>query len=310
MKTILLLGGYGFLGTNIIKHIDTLLNDKYQVIVLDKNPIHPYGVTFHSVIKTYAGDYSDPNLLKEIFSQDKIDLVLHSVSTTIPIGQQNARYDIETNLFPTLNILDLMVENHIKNIVYISSGGAIYGTSGDFKHKEDEDVFPVSSYGVIKLTIEKYLMQYAQLYGIKPLILRLSNPYGAFHYSMRQGVINVAIAKALRGELMEIWGSGNDKKDYIYVDDFVNLLFILLEKGISNEIVNIASGQLLSVNDITSAIKNIEPSLSTKHIKADLHDTLHFTLDTLKLHQLIGDYQFQTFHEGLLKTYQWMKTAV
>ena len=310
MKILLLLGGYGFLGTNIIKHIDAHLKNQYQVIVFDKTPIHPKGISFKSVIKTYAGDFSDSSLLKTIFLENKIDLVFHSISTTIPIDSLNAQYDVETNLFPTLNILNLMVEYHIPDMVYISSGGAIYGTNGETKHKEDEDVFPISSYGVVKLTIEKYLMQYAQLYGLRPLIIRLSNPYGSYHYSMKQGIINVALTKALRGEQIEIWGSGNDRKDYIYVEDFVKILFTLLNKEVANEIINIASGQLLSVNEIVSSIRILEPSLVTHHLEADMHDALHFMLDTSKLHKMLGDYTFRTFQEGLLETYKWTKTAM
>lgn len=305
MKTILLLGGHGFLGTNIIKHIDAQLGSQYQVIVLDKTEKHPQAVSFKSVIKTYAGDYSEYSLLKTIFIEYKIDLILHSISTTIPVDSRNAQYDVETNLFPTLNILNLMVEHHIRDMVYISSGGAIYGANGNLKHKENDDVFPISSYGVVKLTIEKYLMQYAQLYGLRPLILRLSNPYGPYHYNLKQGVINVALTKALKREQMEIWGNGNNKKDYIYVEDFVRILFSLLDKGVANEIINIASNQLLSVNEIVSAVRMLEPTLVTRYIKADIHDALQFMLDTSKLHQIVGEYAFRTFQEGLMETYKW-----
>ena len=309
MKTILLLGGYGFLGTNIIKYIDAHLKEHYQVIVFDKFAQHLGGITFNSVIKTYAGDFADSMLLRKVFEENTIDIVLHSLSTTVPVSSRNARYDVETNLLPTLDILNLMVEFHVQHIVYMSSGGAIYGTSGTM-HKESDDVFPVSSYGVVKLTIEKYMMQYAQLYGIKPLIIRLSNPYGPYHYSMKQGVVNVALTKALKNEQMEIWGDGNGKKDYIYVEDFVKILFALLNNNTANEVVNIASGQLLSVNDITSAIQAVVPSFDVNHVEADKFDASHFSLDTTKLRNLIGDYDFCPFAEGLQKTYQWTKTIV
>lgn len=309
MKTILLLGGYGFLGTNIIKYIDAHLMEQYQVIVFDKFAQHLGGITFNSVVKTYAGDFADTMLLRKVFEENTIDIVLHSLSTTVPVSSQNARYDVETNLLPTLNVLNLMVEFHVQHIVYMSSGGAIYGTNG-MMHRETDDVFPVSSYGVVKLTIEKYMMQYAQLYGILPLIIRLSNPYGPYHYSMKQGVINVALTKALKNEQMEIWGDGNGKKDYVYVEDFVKILFVLLSNGTTNEVVNIASGQLLSVNDVISAIQAVVPDFGVKHVEADKFDASHFTLDTTKLRNLIGDYDFCPFVDGLQKTYQWTKTII
>lgn len=309
MKTILILGGYGFLGTNIIKYIDAHLMEQYQVIVFDKFARHLGGITFNSIGKSYAGDFADSMLLRKVFEENTIDIVLHSLSTTVPISSRNARYDIETNLLPTLEVLNLMVEFHVQHIVYMSSGGAIYGTNG-MMHSEKDDVFPVSSYGVVKLTIEKYMMQYAQLNGIKPLIIRLSNPYGPYHYSMKQGVVNVALTKALKNEQIEIWGDGNGKKDYIYVEDFVKILFALLRNETTNEVINIASGQLLSVNDIISAIQTMAPNFRVAHVEADKFDASHFSLDTTKLRNLIGDYDFCPFAEGLQKTYQWTKTIV
>ncbi len=310
MKTILLLGGYGFLGTNIIKYIDARLGEQYKVIVFDKFESHPRGVMFQSVVDTYAGDFVDSVFLKKVFDENKVDIVLHSLSTTVPVSSHNARYDVETNLLPTLDVLNLMVEYEVRDIVYMSSGGAIYGACRGKGHSENDDVFPVSSYGVVKLAIEKYLMQYAQLFGIKPLIIRLSNPYGPYHYGMKQGVINVALTKALKGEKMDVWGSGDGLKDYIYVEDFVAILFYLLKRNIFNEVINIASGQLLSVNDIVTTVRTLVPTFVTRQVEAEKFDAPQFSLDTTKLHQLIGEYDFCSIQEGMQKTYQWTKSIL
>lgn len=308
MKTILLLGGYGFLGTNIMKYVDSFLCEQYKFIVFDKFPKHLGGVEFHSVIQTYSGDFSDSFLLNRIFDENNIDIVIHSLSTTVPVDSANARFDVESNLLPTLDVLECMVRHNVKDIVYISSGGAIYGTKGTVAHKEDDDVFPVSSYGVVKLAIEKYLMQYAQLYDIRPLILRLSNPYGPYHYSMKQGIVNVAIAKALNGKTLEIWGDGNDKKDYIYVEDFVDILFKLISKGVVNTVINVASGQLLSVNEIVDALKQTTSSFNVSYTDRQKFDASHFKLGTDKLKSVIGDFQFTKFEDGLLRTLDWTRT--
>jgi len=311
MKNILLLGGFGFLGTNVIKYVDAHLKDVYRFIVFDKFDHHLGGVEFDSVDKVYAGDFSNRDLLEEIFAENKIDIVLHSLSTTVPVDSSNARFDVESNLIPTLDVLGLMVKYGVKDIVYLSSGGAIYGTQDNKPHKETDDVYPVSSYGVVKLAIEKYMMQYSQLYGIRPLILRLSNPYGPYHYSMKQGVINVAIAKALKGETLEIWGEGTSKKDYIYVEDYVEILFRLLARG--NEakgiVLNIASGQTLSVNEIAEAVKGYVPDFKVLHKAAQKFDASHFELDTMKLRKLLPDLKFTGFEEGLARTMDWTKIS-
>lgn len=310
MKTALILGGYGFLGTNIMHYVDNHLHDAYRFIVFDKMTKHMGGVELACVEKTYAGDFTDKELLETIFRENKIELVIHSLSTTVPVDSANARYDVETNLIPTLDVLALMVKYNVKDIVYISSGGAVYGTRDNKAHEESDAVYPISSYGVVKVATEKYMMQYAQLYGLRPLIVRLSNPYGAYHYSMKQGVINIAMTKAQRGETLQIWGDGNDKKDYIYVEDFTDILFKLLNKGISNQVINIGSGTLLSVNEIANAVRALVPTFRATHEPNQQFDASHFELDTTKLRRLIGEYKFTPFDEGLQKTYYWTEQMI
>lgn len=308
MKNILILGGYGFLGTNIMKYVDEHLRQQYKFIVFDKYERHMGGIEFGCVEKTYAGDFTDKELIESIFRENKIDLVIHSLSTTVPVDSANARYDVETNLLPTLDVLAQMVKYGVKDIVYISSGGAVYGTRDQKPHLESDAVYPISSYGTVKVATEKYMMQYGQLYGLRPLIVRLSNPYGAYHYSMKQGVINIAMTKALRNETLQIWGDGNDKKDYIYVEDFVDILSRLLDKGIANQVINIGSGTLLSVNEIAEAVRSLVPSFKAEHVDAKQFDASHFELNTDKLKSIIGEFAFTSFSDGLQKTYYWTKT--
>lgn len=307
MKTILILGGYGFLGTNVMKYIDAHLHGAYRCIVFDKIEHHPFKVQFNSVYKTYAGDFTDRQILERIFSENVIDMVIHSLSTTIPVSTSTAKYDVETNLLPTIEVLNLMVKNGVKDIIFFSTGGAIYGTRDNKPHVETDAVYPVSSYGVIKLAIEKYMMQYAQLYDLHPLIVRISNPYGPYHYSQKQGVINVAVAKAIHNEVLEIWGGGNDKKDYIYVEDFVDILFRLISKNIYNEVINVGSGQLLSVNEIVDYVKKYEPKFEYLYKELRQNDASHFELDTAKLRALIGDFPYTDIEQGLSRTYDWTK---
>lgn len=307
MKTILIIGGYGFLGTNILKYIEEVKRDKYRAIVFDKFPTNRSNLVLDCVEKSYTGDFSDSMTLERLFVENDIDLVIHSLSTTVPSLSFNARYDVESNLVPTIELLNCMEKHQVKDIVYISSGGAIYGDTSDKKHKEAEDVFPISSYGVVKLAIEKYLMQYAEIFGFRPLIIRLSNPYGPYHYSKQQGVINVALDAALSCEPFTVWGNGDAKKDYIYVEDFVTILFILLEKGVCKEIINVGSGRQYSVDELLVRIMKLVPTFSWEYREASRYDVSNFQLDTEKLHKIIGEYDFVGIDDGLRKTYDWIK---
>ena len=310
MKTILLLGGYGFLGTNIIDYIDRFLRDQYKVVVFDKFDEHPAGLKFSSIINSVAGDFSDEECIRRIFNDFHIDLIIHSLSTTIPISAYNARYDIESNLIPSVGLLNTMVEYGVRDIVYVSSGGAIYGNGEEKKHSEQDVVFPISSYGVVKLAIEKYLIQYQSLYGLNPLIIRLSNPYGPYHYSMRQGLCNVAIERALQKTALTVWGDGSAKKDYVFVEDFVRILFLLLRRYSAKGVFNIASGQVLSVNEILAIVQSLEPTFSWHYENASVLDVSRFELDTSLLTSVIGDYRFTPIEDGMLKTYLWAKDNI
>lgn len=286
MKTILLLGGFGFIGTNILSYIDEH-RMPYRVIVMDRVEKHPLGLRFHCVIKAYAGDWADELFIRDIFQSNKLDIVIHSISSTIPSAANSAKYDIESNLLPTVSILDAMRDNGCSKIIFISSGGAVYSES-KMLHKEDENVFPKSTYGVTKLSIEKFIFQYANQYTMHPLVLRLSNPYGRYHTSMKQGIINVAITKAKAGEPVQVWGDGNSSKDYIFVDDFCCALFSLMEKNVENEVVNIGSGYTYSINYILSLVKNAYPNFMWTYVNKNTRDTSVVRLNTAKLHSLIN----------------------
>ena len=195
----------------------------------------------------------------------------------------------------------------VKDIVYMSSGGAIYGDYLMKVHNEEDAVYPKSSYGVVKLAIEKYLLSYSELYEFNSLILRLSNPYGPYHYNNKQGIINIAIRKALAGEKVQIWGSGDGIKDYIYIEDVCSIIFRLIENGVETEVYNVAAGSAHSVNEIVEGIKEFVPSCEWEYVNALHSDVQSFELDITKLRQKLGVIKFTSFENGLKKTIHWQK---
>ena len=296
------------MGTNILKYIEDNLTQEYSAIVIDRFPENRAGLVFQCVRKSYSGDFSDTSFVEQVFAENRIDLVIHSLSTTVPALSFNARYDVETNLIPTIELLNCMVRHQVYNIIYLSSGGAIYGESRGTPHQETDDVFPISSYGVVKLAIEKYLMQYARQYGLKRLILRLSNPFGPYHYSMWQGICNVAVDTALAGKALTVWGEGCARKDYIYVADFVKIMFLLEQKGISGEVFNIGSGQLYSVNEILVQVKKQIPGFRWSYSDSMQNDVTQFELDLSKLKRTIGEFDFVGLEEGIRRILDWKES--
>ena len=305
---ILLLGSFGFIGTNLIKYIDANCKG-VNVVAFDRFPEHLDHISFKSITKVYSGDFSDEYLLEQVFTENNIDLVIHSLSASVPSASQDNEFDIKFNVLPTIGLLNQMVKHHVNRIVFISSGGAIYGDHYVDKegHIEEEVLFPKSAYGVSKLVIEKYLYLYYVQHNIRSLVLRLSNPYGPYHYSQKQGIINIAIERALDGKPFEIWGDGKGKKDYLYIDDFCKILILLIEQWKNDyAVINVGSGNLLSVNEIVDNIKKeVNPLFEGTYKKANVLDVQDFKLNLSVLSSLINGFNYTTIKEGILKTRDW-----
>lgn len=311
-KHILLLGGFGFIGTNFMKYVEARCPEKYTFTVMDRFPTHPAGIAFSDINKVYDGDFSDRNLIERIFEENTIDLIIHSLSAITPSSVCDNETAIRQSVLPTLQLLEIMDRHKVRDILYLSSGGAVYGDASSDKsgHAETEALYPRSAYGLSKVAVEKALFQFSELHGFRTLILRPSNPYGPYHYSKTQGIVNIAIEKALQHETFEVWGNGEGKKDYIYVGDLSEIMLKLIEKGLAPlRIVNVGSGEILSVNEILSAIRSmVSPSFAWQYKEANKNDVQSFRLNLERLAELLPDYRPTSFREGLKRTLDWYKT--
>jgi UDP-glucose 4-epimerase len=245
---ILVLGGSGFIGTHIV---DALINNGFGVRVFDRNSfssIHP--------IELVCAEFDDPMSLSEALID--IDLVIHLVSTSVPSTSNNDPIsDINGNLVNTVRLLELMRKNNVKNIIYFSSGGTVYGHPKTEIMDETHTNAPVCSYGVVKLAIEKYLYMYSNLYGLKSCVLRPSNPYGSGQKRMGvQGFIGTCINHALNGTTLNIWGDGSVIRDYIHVSDVVSATLSAVNIMPSST-YNISSGVGYSLNEIIKIVEEV-----------------------------------------------------
>ncbi len=200
--------------------------------------------------------------------------------TTIPISSsKNIKFDIESNLIPSIKIFEVAVKKGVMKIIFISSGGTIYGNVDNHNSiKEDLKTEPICSYGIVKLAIEKYLKLITNKTDTKSIILRPSNPYGgiSFHSSKLLGLINVSLLKIKSGELLTIWGDGSNVRDYIHINDLVNAIIksIFIEQD-QSYILNIGTGFGRSILEILDLIEKITLNkFNTRFIdsrKVDIH---------------------------------------
>ena len=302
---LLIIGGFGFLGSNLLDRF--LSSNKYEIIVFEFNNVAPKQPTHFNRVKVYYGDFNNPKDLEQIFSEHKIEIVLHLITTTVPAtSNANIPYDIQSNLVDTIHLLEMMRQYHVGKIVFLSSGGTIYGLPVKAPTKETDPTDPICSYGITKLAIEKYLQLFHHLYGLDYLILRPSNPFGPYHTSTKQGLINVMLRKIIAKEPITIWGDGNIVRDYLYVGDFSESVFQLIDSGVSGEIVNVGSGFGHSVKDILAIMGNHFSGLDVIYLPSRGFDIQKLVLDTQKMNRLC-QIHYTGLEEGILKTYAWMK---
>ncbi|MDR6383871.1 NAD-dependent epimerase/dehydratase family protein [Paraburkholderia caribensis] len=262
-KRVLVLGGSGFLGTHLV---DGLVRNEVSVRVFNRRAKQAVDPALTDVAdlqnevdetsnrEVVTGDFSSGEGLADAL--DGVDLVYHLVSTTVP-GTSNADpiADVQSNLIGTLRLLDMMRHAGIRRIVYVSSGGTVYGNPSILPVPETHPLNPVCSYGVVKVAVENYLHMHAELYGLTSNVLRVANPYGTHqHHIGVQGIIPTFFKKIADGSPIEIWGDGSVVRDYVHVNDVVSAL---LRAGSRREsgTFNIASGIGHSVNEILDVVQ-------------------------------------------------------
>lgn len=222
---VLVLGGNGFIGSHVV---DELLLAGHDVNIFDKNSEAWRSPLFS--VRYFLGDFSDTSLLAE--SLQGVDVVIHLISTTIPsTSNLDPIADIQGNLSHTVRLLQLMVSFNIKRIVYLSSGGTVYGVPSISPIPETHALDPICSYGVVKAATEKYLGMFAHLHDLQPTIIRPSNPYGPRQgHQNAQGVIATFMSRILAKKKIYVWGDGTVKRDYFFVTDLAKLCRLAVEK--------------------------------------------------------------------------------
>lgn len=309
-KNVLILGGAGFIGRNLAEEL--LKDAGYAVTVFDLAPGPVTELQAGGRCGFAQGNFLVEADLEKVFKARRVDTVVHLVSTSLPAGsaQSEMVFDIESNLVSTIRLLGLMRKYKVPRIVFVSSGGTVYGLpdgdSGEYVIPETHPTNPICSHGIIKLAIEKYIQMHGYLYGLEYLILRISNPYGEHHASEVQGLFNVALRRAAVKKEVTVWGDGGNVRDFIYIKDCVKAVKALLDRGAAGQVVNVGSGTGLSVNEALDLVKEVAGSFRIKRGPARKFDVRRAVLDISKLKALTG-FRPTPVLTGLRNTYKWLK---
>jgi len=310
MSHILITGGNGFIGSNLVNQLSTL--KQHRVTVFDLYPRSynglPRGVQF------IQGNLVDSNLIRRTLVDLSIDIVYHLAWTTIhETALKNPSADIEQNLIPSVNLIEACLEAGVKRFIFLSSGGTVYGIPETSPVNEEHQTRPINAYGVTKLAVERYLLMYAYLYGMNYVIFRPSVPYGPYQNPhRRQGAVNVFIHRALKGEPVVIWGDGEIQRDYFYIDDLSEALSGALDiPAATNAIINLGGDQTYTLNQLVRAIEQVlEVSIQVRYEAGRKFDIPRLQLDTHTAKELLHWQPTISLTEGIRRTVEWIKAEV
>ncbi len=249
---VLVTGGAGFIGSHVV---DAYRAEGLEVAVVDNlergsRENVPAGVNY------YQADIRDRAKLEEIFRKERPEIVNHhAAQIDVRRSVTETRYDAECNIFGSINLLDLAVAYKLRQIIYASTGGAIYGEPGALPATEETPVLPLSPYGISKHTVEHYLWTYHHLYGLPYVVLRYGNVYGPRQNSKGEaGVVAIFCEQMLRKITPTIFGDGKKTRDYVEVSDVARANIQALKRG-EGEIFNIASGVRSTDYEIFTAVR-------------------------------------------------------
>ena len=296
------LGGGGFVGTNLCRSlagkVDTLR-------AFGRRQSFPDAL---KGIEWIPGDFTDASAVAAAVAG--CDVVFHLVTATTPASSNVDKIvDLQSNVVSTLHLLNACREERVRRVIFVSSGGTIYGIPETIPTPEQAPLNPITAYGISKLAIEKYLSLYEHLYGIEYRVLRVANPFGPFQTSLRnQGVIAAFLARALSGKPIEMWGDGSVTRDYIYIDDVVEALELAAVHNGRSRTFNIGSGEGRDLHEIIGALEQVlEQSIDVRRFEGRKVDVPSSILD-IGLAAVDLEWRPRTdFLDGLKKTIAWMR---
>ena len=298
---ILVLGGNGFIGSHVV---DELLDAGHAVRVFGRR--HEVWRKPLPSVNYFLGDFSNVPILAEALQG--VDAVLHLISTTVPsTSNLDPIADIQSNLENSVRFFQLMVSVNVKRIIFLSSGGTVYGIPSTLPVHENHPLNPICSYGVVKVAIEKYLGMFEQLYGLKPLIIRASNPFGPRQgHEGVQGVVSTFMQKILSGEKVTIWGDGGTKRDYLYVTDLAKFCRLATESELTG-VFNAGSGSGLTLIELARMIEEAcGKKLSIEYRAGRAFDVREIVLNIEKARNLLNWSPGIALEDGLSLQFDWM----
>lgn len=309
MKTVLVTGGAGFIGSHVV---GTYLERGYGVVALDdlshgKRENVPQGAEFVEM------DIRDPRAA-ELIRERRFDVVNHhAAQMDVRVSVSDPRFDASVNIDGLLNLLEASREAGVGRFLFVSSGGVVYGEPEVRPTPESAPKLPESPYGVSKLAGEQYLYYYHRVHGLEYAALRYSNVYGPRQDPHGEaGVVAIFSTRIMEGSPITVFGDGEQTRDYVFVGDVVAANLLLSEadlpraRSLDDRGFNVGTGVETSVNELAASLMRAAGrSVEVRHAEARPGELRHSSLNASRLRGL-GWQPRTDLESGLGETYRWI----
>jgi UDP-glucose 4-epimerase len=302
MKCIVF-GGEGFIGSHLV---DRLVSSGHEVTVFDRrcNPLVPR----RPEARYIRGDFADVSSVEDVLAG--AEGVFHLVGTTVPqTSNDDLAFDLKTNVLWTIGFLQACARSGVGKVIFLSSGGTVYGVPQEVPIPETHPTDPICSYGITKLIVEKYLRLFHHLHGLEYTILRCANAYGERQDpSGKQGAIAVFLGHLARKEPIVIWGEGGVVRDHIFVSDIARALEMAAMARIEDRIFNIGSGVGVSLKQLLQIVQEVTGRTPlVEHRERRAFDVPLNVLDITLARRSLGWEPEFDLSAGLERTWEWVQ---
>jgi UDP-glucose 4-epimerase len=296
---VLLSGGAGFIGSHVA---EALLGRHHEVAIVDdlssgKRENIPEGAHL------YEADIRSG--CEEVFEEFEPEVLCHQAAQMdVRRSVREPDFDAEVNVLGTVRLLQACVEYGVGKVVFASTGGAVYGEQREFPATEDHPEYPVSPYGVSKLACERYLYYYLAQYGLPHVALRYSNVFGPRQDPHGEaGVVAIFSGNLAEGRISTINGSGEQTRDYVYVEDVARANVLALEGEVPSAAYNVGTGSETSVNELYELLVGISgKDLAREHGPAKPGEQLRSSVDPTLAGRVMGWHPEVDLTTGLKET--------
>ncbi len=248
----LVLGGNGFIGSHTV---DALADAGHDVTAFDREFTRPESA--ESGVSRVTGDLGDRALLADLVAGS--DVVIHLAGASTPASSDaDPVGDIVGPMADTVGVLDVVAAARAPRLIFASTGGAMYGSTGTEPATESTLPEPVSPYAIGKLAVEGYLRYYRAKHGLRSVVLRISNPYGPRQRLNRgQGVIASFLTNIAEERPITVYGDGSMVRDYVYVDDVAAMIAAVADTEPAHALYHVASGTGTSITELIAIVARV-----------------------------------------------------